>query len=71
MARKPRLSARKVKTGRAAEVMRSLRRNLKLSADALRAANDDAKLLEDLLSELAEKEHPPCSDSTPSSPPSN
>lgn len=71
MARKARLSARKVKEGRAAELMRSLKRNLKLSADALRAANDDQKLLEELLAELTEKESPPCTDSGASNPAAN
>lgn len=70
MARK-RVSAREVKEGRAAELMRSLDRNLRLSADALRAAKEDAKLLGKLLAELSEKESPPCSDSGPPNPREN
>lgn len=71
MARKARLSAREVKESRASELMRSMQRNLRLSGDALRAANEDAKLLGKLLAELTEKEPPPCTDSTPSNPREN
>lgn len=65
---KRRLSAREVKEGRAAEILKSMRRNMALCGSAHRAAQEDMKLLEKLFAELTEKEGPPCSDSGPSSP---
>ncbi len=70
MARK-RLSAREVKERRATQVMTSFMSNLSLMRTAMRAAENDAKTLRELLAELTEKESPPCSDSSPSNPPAN
>ncbi len=71
MARKQRLSAREVKERRAAEILASFNSNLKLMRTAMRAAETDAKRLGELLSELSEKESPPCSDSGPQNPREN